>query len=374
MSQFQIPSSLLPYLLGEKTDYSSFQPSLLKVNIVFLIITVLMTGLRCIVRIYILRAAGLDDLLITLALGFAILLSVFCLIGESFGLGKHLWNLNPELTELPYDVARITKALYGCYLAYSTAITFTKLSIMATYARIFPNTVPRYVLYAIGIVVLGFWISSIFAIIFTCVPIEAAWDYTIRNARCIDILMYLYISAGFNVATDMLLCFLPLPTIWNLKMPKTQRVVVCLLFSLGTFACIASILRLTQLRHLNGIDVSYQTVGSLNWSVIEVGTGIICASFSTLRPLATRNLPRYFAGFTQPTGDVSGARLNVSASNITRNRSIASRSMVSSHIHARCSFDVSELELFSTQPNAPENSSPEPVAETSNETKIGQAI
>jgi hypothetical protein len=93
---------------------------------------------------------------------------------------------------------------------------------------------PRYVLYAIGIVVLGFWISSIFAIIFTCVPVEAAWDYSIRNARCIDILTYLYISAGFNVATDILLCFLPLPTIWNLKMPKAQRVIVCLLFSMGT--------------------------------------------------------------------------------------------------------------------------------------------
>jgi hypothetical protein len=61
MSDFQIPSSLLPYLLGEKTDYSTLQPSLLKINIIFLIVTIFVAGLRFIVRMYILRATGLDD-------------------------------------------------------------------------------------------------------------------------------------------------------------------------------------------------------------------------------------------------------------------------------------------------------------------------
>jgi hypothetical protein len=168
-----------------------------------------------------------------LALIFSLLLSISCLIGETFGLGKHLWNLNPNLVEISHDVGQITKSLYGCYLAYSTAITFTKLSIMATYIRIFPNSIIRYTVYAIGVVVMAFWISSIFAIIFTCFPIKAAWDYTITDARCIDILDYFYTSAGCNIATDLSLCLLPLPTIWSLKRPKAQRVVVCLLFGMG---------------------------------------------------------------------------------------------------------------------------------------------
>ncbi|KAH8600187.1 hypothetical protein B0O99DRAFT_351009 [Bisporella sp. PMI_857] len=128
---------------------------------------------------------------------------------------------------------------------------------MATYIRIFPNnSILIYTVYATGVVVMTFWISSIFAIIFTCVPVQAAWDYTVTNARCIHIVDYFYISAGFGIATDMLLCFLPLPTIWNLTMQKAQRVVVCLLFNMGIFACVASILRLTQLHHLTGVDVS----------------------------------------------------------------------------------------------------------------------
>jgi hypothetical protein len=169
-----------------------------------------------------------------LALIFALLLSIANLVGLSFGLGKHIWNLNENLLDLAYDVGRVTKALYGSYLAYSTSIAFTKLSIIATYVRIFPNGPLRYSIAAIGVVVIIFWITSIFCIIFTCIPVQAAWDYTITDAKCIHILDYFYTSAGVNIATDLLLCFLPLPTIWRLQMPKAQRVVVCIIFGMGT--------------------------------------------------------------------------------------------------------------------------------------------
>jgi hypothetical protein len=170
-----------------------------------------------------------------LALIFALLLSASCFIGGSFGLGKHVWNLDSNLLQLPADVGRITKALYGCYLSYSTAITFTKLSIMATYTRVFPTKVViRYTVYGTRVVVVSFWIISILVIIFNCVPVDAAWDYTIKTAHCIDIVRYFYVSAGFNIATDLLLCFLPLPTIWSLKMSRLQRVIVCVLFSMGS--------------------------------------------------------------------------------------------------------------------------------------------
>jgi hypothetical protein len=207
------------------------------------------------------------------ALIFALLFSISTLIGESYGLGKHIWNLNGDLLDLAYDVGRVTKALYGCYLAYSTSITLTKLSIIATYIRIFPSGPLRYSIYAIGVVVIIFWITSIFCIIFTCVPVQAAWDYSITDAKCIHILDYFYTSAGVNIATDLLLCFLPLPTIWKLQMPKAQRVVVCVIFGMGTLyvilapffllsslqffsACVATVLRLVQLVHLNAVDVT----------------------------------------------------------------------------------------------------------------------
>jgi len=224
---------------------------------------------------------------------------------------------------------------------------------MATYTRIFPNGLLRYSIYVIGVVVVTFWITSVFAIIFTCVPVQAAWDYSIKNARCIHIIDYFYTSAGVNIATDLLLCFVPLPTIWRLQMPKAQRVVVCLIFGMGTFACVASMLRLNQLKHLGGVDVPYQTVGSLNWSVIEVGTAIVCASLSCLRPLATRCLPNFFSQFTQQTSDMPSLRLDttsaITSKVLPQSQSTAGKSMTDSKIYVQRSFDLTELDVLPTE-------------------------
>jgi hypothetical protein len=81
--------------------------------------------------------------------------------------------------------------------------------------------------------VAAFWIASIFAIIFTCVPVRAAWDYSIKG-KCYPVVDFYYAFSGFNIATDILLCVLPIPTLWALRMPKVQRVVLCILFSMGT--------------------------------------------------------------------------------------------------------------------------------------------
>jgi hypothetical protein len=103
---------------------------------------------------------------------------------------------------------------------------------MATYFRIFvPKEVLRKVILAIVVVVFCFWICSIFAIIFTRVPVNATWDYTIKG-KCFPIVNFFYVSL-FNITTD-LLYFLLMPTLWALKMPGAQRVVLCILFSGGT--------------------------------------------------------------------------------------------------------------------------------------------
>jgi hypothetical protein len=60
-SDYDIPPSLLPYLTGEKADYSSLQRSMVDINIVFIVTTTLTAGLRFFVRFHMLRAAGLDD-------------------------------------------------------------------------------------------------------------------------------------------------------------------------------------------------------------------------------------------------------------------------------------------------------------------------
>jgi hypothetical protein len=156
-----------------------------------------------------------------------------CLSGAHSGLGKHIWNLDSNLLNLSAEASHITKILFACYISYATAITFTKCSIIASYIRLFPHDSVRRVSYATGFIVVAFWICHIFAICFACYPIQALWDWTIVGAKCFPLVDFFFVAAGFNIATDIILCILPIPTLWSLKMPKAQRIVVSVLFSFG---------------------------------------------------------------------------------------------------------------------------------------------
>jgi hypothetical protein len=156
-----------------------------------------------------------------------------CLAGARRGLGKHIWNLDADLLNISGEASRIVKIEFAAYIAYATAITFTKFSIIASYIRLFPHANIRRISYATGFIVVVFWICSLFAICFACYPIQALWDWTIQDAKCFPLVNFFYVAAAFNIATDLILCLLPIPTLWSLKMPKAQRIVVSILFSFG---------------------------------------------------------------------------------------------------------------------------------------------
>ncbi|KAH7319003.1 hypothetical protein BKA65DRAFT_541191 [Rhexocercosporidium sp. MPI-PUGE-AT-0058] len=289
-----IPTEFVPYFTGEKTDDSSLESAIININSIFISLIICTTGLRFWVRFHMLRSGGLDDILLLVAVIFSVFLSASALVGESFGLGRHVWNLGSgSPTSILTSLSKVVKSLYGCYLAYTTSITFTKLSIISTYVRFLPKGLARKINFGLGIIILLFWISSIFAIIFQCVPAQSAWDYSVKG-ECYSIKNLFFALSTFNVITDILLCILPIPLLWSLKMPKAQRAVLCLLFCMGTFASVASILRITHLDHLDSLDISFKTVEPMNWSIVEADVGIICVALSALRPLVKRIVPNHF--------------------------------------------------------------------------------
>lgn len=258
--------------------------SLKLVNCIFLSVSLIVAGLRLWVRFVMLKAGGLDDLLLIVAILFTVSLSIASLVGEDLGLGNHIWQLSlAEPVEKLRATSDITKTLYACYLTSPTAIAFTKLSIMATYYRIFPPGSLRKITVTLSIIASIFWVASIFAVVFTCIPVQAAWDYSVKG-HCYNTLNFFMISSSFHIILDIMLCVLPIPFIWSLSIPKTQRLILLALFCGGALACVSSILRLIHLRRA-GDNVNTNTVDAIAWSIIEVDTGIICASVAALRPL-----------------------------------------------------------------------------------------
>lgn len=56
--------------------------------------------------------------------------------------------------------------------------------------------------------------------------------------------------------------------------------------------CITSIMRITAYKPNQLKDNTYSGVGSMTWSIVEQGIGIVCACLPTLRPLVSCIYPR----------------------------------------------------------------------------------
>ena len=68
-----------------------------------------------------------------------------------------------------------------------------------------------------------------------------------------------------------------------------------IVFALGGFTCIISILRLQSLLvFLQTTDISYHNPLAAIWSSLEVNTGIVCSCLPTLKAMVTRWFPRAF--------------------------------------------------------------------------------
>jgi hypothetical protein len=145
-------------------------------------------------------------------------------------------------------------------------------------------------MYALSAAIVGVWICSILVTIFQCKPVQGAWDFTLPR-NCLPIVKFYYFTTAFSIFTDFLLCTLPLPVFWSLKLPARQKYVVSLLFAIGLFATVASALRISVLNGVESLDVTFGSAPTMKWSVVEVGTGIVCACIPCLKPLFKNFLP-----------------------------------------------------------------------------------
>ena len=161
--------------------------------------------------------------------------SGFAIVGAEMGLGRHIWDIMADYAsgDLLGLAELLTKLLYGGYCSYTIAITLTKLSIIASYLRLFPGRTFRQALWTIGILIVLQGISSVLVMIFECDPPASSWDWSIQRRSCIDTGLFFYISSAINVATDFALWFAPLRCFWKSKMPARQKVELLLLYAVG---------------------------------------------------------------------------------------------------------------------------------------------
>ncbi|KAJ5972602.1 uncharacterized protein N7479_002520 [Penicillium vulpinum] len=171
-------------------------------------------------------------------------------------------------------------------LVYPLSVGMVKFSILAQYHRIFAVKQFRIATIGVGLFVFAYTIICVFVNAFEChTKPWRAWDPSFPTG-CNNLPMTYFSTAGINIFTDIVILLMPLPLLMKLNLHTRRKYALIAIFLTGTFASVASIVRLNALyKYTTTTDVSYDAIQILLWSQVEVNVAIISASAPSLRPL-----------------------------------------------------------------------------------------
>ncbi|KAL4923135.1 putative integral membrane protein Pth11-like [Aspergillus undulatus] len=274
-------------------------------NAITIALTVLATVaviLRMVARVKVQQVRfGMDDWFIVASLVPTYAILACTVVGGRYGLGKHVWVVPMN------KITRVNQTHFAYVLIYVWAIPLIKLSIITFYRRIFGMT---RIMWLCTFLTLGYFVSCTIAFSACCRPPSYYWTQYAEpgGGHCLFDLYPFYIgNAAANVATDLLILVVPIPLVWRLQMRRVQKWLISGVFLLGSFVCIASLIRIYYMVPLkHNLDVTWIMGDVYVWSSVEPCVGILCACLPTLQPLIRRAL-RKIMGSSVARGRLGGS-------------------------------------------------------------------
>ncbi|KAI4269949.1 MAG: hypothetical protein L6R38_007281 [Xanthoria sp. 2 TBL-2021] len=248
-------------------------------------VTVLMiiATIAVILRLYARRISGAkfgtDDYMIVVALILTYGLDINSYYAIKAGTGRHMITLTLDQITSFVKTYQATQILFGC------SITATKLSILFFYNRLFPYRTFYIVSLITGIASILWWIGLMLTAFLHCRPFAYNWDRSIPNGHCVNDNLIGYTITSINIVGDLVVLILPIPWLWGMNMAVPKRMAVVGLFVLGSFVCIAGIIRIPFLAELQVSDATYTSISVGVWVIVECNIGILSACLPILRPL-----------------------------------------------------------------------------------------
>ncbi|KAG6369002.1 hypothetical protein INS49_003221 [Diaporthe citri] len=167
------------------------------------------------------------------------------------GAGKHQADLPLQ------DIALILKVLYGhsdiilkevdtdslqmfahqifqlpCAITWLVGTVSVKIAMLCLYTRIFTTRQFRRWAYSLMAAVAIYFVAFLILFMTNCIPLSHLWN-PVPGGWCRAIEIEEYTSVVFNLMIDLCIVILPMPSLWNLKMPLRNKFFVSIMFSIG---------------------------------------------------------------------------------------------------------------------------------------------
>ncbi|KAF2648590.1 hypothetical protein K491DRAFT_684585 [Lophiostoma macrostomum CBS 122681] len=256
-------------------------PELLRIDVAFAITATIAVLMRCYVRLFMVKAFGIDDWLMSFSVLSFICYCSFSAVGVHYGTGHHSWDLTTENNQTA------KKCWWFCFLFYAVTMISSKLSIGFFLLRITVKKIHTWILYAAMFVSVLAGMVFFFVCAFQCHPVSMFWKDE-PGGSCINIKVVIglaYLYGGFSVISDFTFAILPGFLIWDLQVKRTAKAVLIPLLAMGCIASSAVVVRFAFLHMFTDPDFLWATVDIAIWSTVEQGLAVAAGSFATLRPL-----------------------------------------------------------------------------------------
>lgn len=125
--------------------------------------------------------------------------------------------------------------MYCSQFCYAFSIASSKFAILGLYWRLFKLSSIRIPIQIMFVISLIWIILRTFMVIFHCVPVQAYWDKSIKNARCeINDAQFFFGTVLTHFVMDVIILVLPTIELSRLHLPLGQKLAVMGLFVIGS--------------------------------------------------------------------------------------------------------------------------------------------
>ncbi|KAE9362564.1 hypothetical protein N431DRAFT_358461 [Stipitochalara longipes BDJ] len=125
-----------------------------------------------------------------------------------------------------------------------------------------------------------------------CRPFPQYWAVPVANEQCSAAIHHLITNAVFNISSDIMMLCIPLPLLITSQLPRTRKLILCTLFSLGVFVIMCAV-----------INKYYSFAHPFSpmwefWYIREASTAVLVANMPMCWPLLRRifNLKAFNGG------------------------------------------------------------------------------
>ncbi|KAH7116301.1 hypothetical protein EDB81DRAFT_848330 [Dactylonectria macrodidyma] len=264
-------------------------PIFVNVTIIFGTLTGVFILFRFGTKFFILdRDFGMDDLFVLLAFLCGVPSTAMNIHGTAgHGEGQDIWMLEFD------QIYKFGFWFYVLEVFYFAQVSLLKMAFLFFYLRIFSGPAQK-VLWGTIIFNALYGIAFVFLAAFQCTPVSFFWNGWDGEhpGKCLNITTIGWANASVSVALDLWMLAIPLWCVRSLNMHWKKKLGVAVMFVVGAFVTVVSIIRLQYIINLGSPhNATYDQLDISVWSTIEINVGIMCTCMPAIRMMLVRFFP-----------------------------------------------------------------------------------